>query len=123
MKKLSHEQVHQVLSEAPGVIRALVNENAGLRDKVASMERRDRAEKLAEAMHSKGLNLEVPIDELTQSLEKQADQGKLDVLEKAVELRPEDMGVKIGHAGFNPTTDGQQATGTDFERYIVGSVG
>jgi len=123
MNKLSHEQVHQVLSEAPGVIRALVSENASLRDKVASMERKDRAEKVAEAMHSKGLNLEVPIEELTQHLEKQAEQGKLDVIEQAVAMRPEDMGVKIGHASFNPTHDGQQAGGTDFERFIVGSVG
>jgi len=121
MKKISSEQISQVLSEAPGVIRALVSENETLRAKVAHMERRDQAEKLAEAMHTKGLELDVTHEDLVDRLEKAAEQGKIETIREAVDMIGPDMGAKMAQLSNN---DGQHAAvGTDFERFLVGGVG
>lgn len=121
MEKLSKEQISEVLSEAPGVIRALVSENETLRAKVAHMERRDQAEKLAEAMHEKGLELDVTHEALTDRIEKIAEQGKLESFQQAVDLVGPDMGSKMAQLSNN---DGQHAAvGSDFERFLVGGVG
>jgi len=121
MKKLSNEQISAVLSEAPGVIRDLVSENATLRNKVAHMERRDAAEKLAETMHSKGLELDVSMEDLTARLEKAAEQGKLETYREAVDLTGPDMGSKLASLSTN---DGNSAAaGSALERFIVGGIG
>jgi len=121
MKKLSNEQISQVLSEAPGVIRALVDENTTLRAKVAQMERREAAEKLAETMHNKGLELDVSYDDLADRLEKAAEQGKLETIREAVDMIGPDMGSKMASLSNN---DGQHAAmASEMERYIVGGVG
>ena len=121
MNKLSNEKISQVLQEAPGVIRALVNENAGLRTKVANMERRQDAEKLADAMHTKGLELDKTAEELTESLEKAASQGKFETIRAAVDMVGPDMGSKLASIANN---DGQGMTvGSDLERFLVGGVG
>ena len=120
MNKISNEQISQVLHEAPGMIRALVSENASLRTKVANMERREQAEKLAEAMHAKGLRLDKTAEDLAVDLEKAAEQGKLEAIREAVDMVGPDMGEKIGSIGNN---DAQSAMGSDFERFLVGGVG
>lgn len=120
MNKISNEQISQVLHEAPGMIRALVSENDGLRTKLANMERRDAAEKLAEAMHAKGLELDKTAEELVENLEKAAQQGKFETIRAAVDMVGPDMGEKIGSVGNN---DAGAATGSDLERYLVGGVG
>jgi len=121
MKKISSEQISQVLSEAPGVIRALVSENETLRAKVAHMERRDQSEKLAEIMHNKGLELDVSHEDLVDRIEKIAEQGKLESYQQAVDLVGPDMGAKMAQISNN---DGHSpAMGTDFERFLVGGVG
>lgn len=121
MKKLSNEQISQVLSEAPGVIRALVGENDTLRAKVAHMERRDNAEKLAGTMHAKGIDLDVSATDLADRLEKAAEQGKFETIREAVDMVGPDMGSKMASLS---NTDGQHAAvGTDLERFIVGGVG
>lgn len=121
MRKLSSEQISQVLSEAPGVIRALVHENETLRAKVASMVQRDQAEKLAEAMHTKGLELDTRHEDLVDRLEKAAMQGKLETIQAAVDLVGPDMGSKLASIANH---DGKySATGTELERFIVGGVG
>lgn len=120
MEKLSNDQISQVLHEAPGVIRSLVAENSMLRTKVAGMERHAAAEGLAEVMHSKGLELDKTAEELTERLEKAAEQGKFDTIREAVDMVGPDMGEKIGSIGNN---DASAATGSDFERFLVGGVG
>lgn len=121
MKKLSNEKVSQVLSEAPGVIRALVEENETLRAKVAHMERREAAEKLAETIHAKGLELDTTAEALADRLEKAAEQGKLEVIREAVDMVGPDMGSKMAQLSNN---DGNHsAVGSDLERFIVGGVG
>jgi len=121
MKKLSNEQISQVLSEAPGIIRDLVSENASLRDKVAGMERKEAAADLAETMHGKGLELDVTLEDLTARLEKAAEQGKLETYREAVELSGPDMGSKLASLSNN---DGNHAaTGSALERFLLGGIG
>jgi len=86
----------RVLREAPGVIRALVEDNRALEEKVAHKERRERVEKIASAMHEKGIHIDVPHTSLADQLEKDASEGKsLDVIEHAVDLVSPDMGAKF----------------------------
>ena len=120
MKKLSNEQISAALSEVPGVIRGLVEENVSLREKVAHMERKEAAAELAETMHSKGLELDVSLDDLTSRLEKAAEQGKLETYREAVELSGPDMGSKLASLSTN---DGNATTGSALERFIVGGIG
>lgn len=121
MEKLSNEQISHVLTEAPGIIRSLVSENESLRSKVAHMERKEAAAELAETMHGKGLELDVPLEDLTARLEKAAEQGKLETYREAVELSGPDMGSKLASLSNN---DGNHAaTGSALERFIVGTTG
>jgi len=121
MEKLSNEKLAAVLREAPAVIRSLVAENDRLSTKLASMERRGDAEKLAEVMHGKGLELDKTASELADRLEKAAEQGKLETIREAVDLVGPDMSEKIGSIANNDT--GVSSTGSDLERYLVGGVG
>lgn len=120
MNKISNEQKLAVLGEVPGVIRSLVAENDMLRTKVASMERRDQAEKLAVNMHSKGLELDKTASELADNLEKAAQQGKFETIREAVDMIGPDMGAKLASVANN---DVGTSTGSDLERYLVGGVG
>lgn len=122
MDKLSQEQIHEVLSEVPGVIRGLVHENQTLCEKVASYERRDRAVKLAHQMHTKGIDVDVSTDALADRLEKAAAEGhQLDDWERAVALVAPDMGTKVAQIAND---DQRSSVGSsDLERFIVGGVG
>lgn len=121
MNKLSTEKKAQVLSEVPGVIRGLAEENRNLREKVASFELRTKVEKIASEMHRKGINQDVSLDDLADNLEKAASEGQLGAIEKAVEMVGPDMGAKLAQL----TTDdsGTSPGSTDLERYLVGGVG
>jgi uncharacterized coiled-coil DUF342 family protein len=121
MDKMSGEQIHEVLSEVPGVIRGLVEENQSLSEKVASFERRDRCTKLAQEMHRKGIELDVPLESLADTLEKRAEEGTLPEWEKAVALVGPDMGTKMASVA----NDEQRSSlgSSDLERYLVGGVG
>ena len=124
MEKISTAQIAEVMRDAATTLRtqqAIIDEQA---EKIASMERRDRVEKLASDMHRKGIGLDKGVDELADSLEKAAAAGKLESIEQAVDFVGPDMGEKIGQAGFNPNQDASGASGSsDFERFIVGGVG
>lgn len=121
MKKLSNEQISAALSEVPGVIRGLVEENAGLREKVAHMQRKEAASELAETMHAKGLELDVGLEDLTARLEKAAEQGKLETYREAVALSGPDMGSKL--ASLSSSDGNNAAAGSALERFIVGGIG
>lgn len=121
MEKVAQEQMHEVLSEVPGVIRGLVEENQSLAEKVASFERRDRCTKLASEMHRKGIDLDVPVESLADRLEKAAQEGTIGEWEKAVALVGPDMGTKMASVA----NDGERSSlgSSDLERYLVGGVG
>ncbi len=95
-------------------------ENKDLREKNASFVLRERTTKLASEMHRKNIHSDVPHEELVEHLEKQASEGKLDVIEKALEFAAPDMGTKLAQL----TSDERgTSSSSDLERFIVGGVG
>src|ERR1700735_5227427 len=103
MNKISNAQMAEVFSDAAATLRAQQAENADLRTKLAAYETRNRVEKLAATMHSKGMELDVDVTELANRLEKAAEKaGELEVIEKAVDMSGPDMATKIGAAAHNP---------------------
>ncbi len=118
--KLSNAQITEVLADVPGTLRKLASDNKELREKLAAFQLRERTTKIANAMHSKNIHAEVPLEDLIVYLEKQAAEGKLDVIEQAVDFRAPDMGDKLAQL----TTDERgTSSSSDLERFIVGGVG
>lgn len=124
MEKLStHKlaEMSQVVAATGAALRQVTDERDALRDKIAQMKLRDDAEKLAQTMHQKGIYADVPIDSLVEHLEKQAQEGTLDVTRRAVDMVGADMGTKM--AQLDNSEDRNPIGGSDFVRYLVGSVG
>ena len=121
MEKVSNQQFAEILTDASMTIRSLGSENAALRTKLAALELHERTEKIAEAMHSKGLELDTSVEDLTTRLKTASEQGKLEAIEQAVEYVGPDMGAKI--AALQSDATGASAGSSDFERFIVGGVG
>ena len=121
MEKLSHEQVQQVLGSVPGTLRKLAEERDYWRKEAESRMVRDEAEKVAHEMHSKGLQLDTPIDDLVNSLEKAASAGKLSEIARAVDLVGPDMGQKIAQLTHDDSR--HQGGSTALEQFILGDVG
>jgi len=93
MVKISAEKAAQVYAEVPHVLRALVRERDGLKEKLASataelneLKRRDRIEKIAKVMEEKGLDQETSHEDKVARIEKAAAAKSLDVIEEAVGL-------------------------------------
>jgi hypothetical protein len=122
MDKVSNEQRAQVIADAANTLRAQQAYIGELEDKLASVQRRDRVEKLAATMHSKGLELDVSATDLADTLEKAAVAGKLETVEQAVDLVGPDMGRKL--ASINEEVGaGSGAASSALESFIVGDVG
>lgn len=123
--KVSSAQLSELLKEGADTLRKTGAERDFYKEKCAQMELHDRCEKLARAMHSKGVNIDHTIEELTDWHVKQASAGEvnLEVVEKAVELQGPDMAQKIGHLVSDGPTGGGMS---QFEQYLnqhIGSVG
>jgi CII-binding regulator of phage lambda lysogenization HflD len=120
--KVSSAQLHDLLKEASGTLRATASERDFYKEKCAKMELHDRCEKLARAMHNKGINIDQPIEELTAWYVKQASTGdtNLEVVEKAVELQGPDMAQKIGHLSSDGPTGGGPS---QLEQYLNSQIG
>lgn len=121
MKKLSAEQVQSVLSQVPGTLRKLAAERDFWKKEAESRMQRDEAEKVAHAMHEKGISVDVPINELVEQLEKAAQSGRLEKIAEAVDLVGPNMGQKIASL----TNDENHTSGgsSEFERFLLGGVG
>jgi thiamine pyrophosphate-dependent acetolactate synthase large subunit-like protein len=123
--KVSAAQLSELLGESAQTMRKTAAERDFYKEKYAEMELRTRCEKLARAMHGKGINVDHTIEELTEWHVKRASAGKvsLEVVEQAVELQGPDMAQKIGHLA----SDGLASGGlSQFEQYLnqhIGSVG
>lgn len=111
--KLSSEQVGGVLRQVGPALRALSEENAALKEKLAHHERRERVEKIASTMDAKNLEPELSHDE---KVERLMGAGDLDVVEKAVDLSSQQ--VKLASLSDYPG-DGVDAK-TAFESAIIG---
>lgn len=84
MNKISHQQVQSLLKTASTTIRGLQSENSDLKSKVASFEKRARAEKIAAEMEDKGLHADLSYQEKVAHLLQGA--PNLDVTEAAVKM-------------------------------------
>lgn len=94
MRKISNVQAGQMMKMAAENLRALSEENQGLREKVAVYEKRERAEKIASVMEDKGLEPELSFDEKVDGLLKRDD---LEVVEQAVGMSAPQMKLASVH--------------------------
>jgi hypothetical protein len=83
MNKYSGAQVGSVMKLAAENLRSLSEENQELKSKVASFEKKERAEKIAGVMQAKSLEPETSFEEKVASLLKRDD---ISVVEEAVGL-------------------------------------
>jgi hypothetical protein len=119
MKKISNEKVAQVLHDASNALRAMAAERDAALLKLSSVQRRQEAEKLASTMHNKGLHLDVQFNDLSDSLEKAAEQGRLPIIQEAVGM----MGNNMNFVQLNNDEMRTGGTASDFERFVMGDVG
>jgi anti-sigma28 factor (negative regulator of flagellin synthesis) len=93
-QKISAAKAAAVYAEVPGVLLKLASErdklrteNRSLREKVAEYERSDRIEKIARAMHEKGIDVSSSMEDKVERIKEAAERGRsLDVIEEAVEM-------------------------------------
>lgn len=101
MNKLSSDVVRDTLAQVGPTLRALSEENSGLKEKIAHFEKKERVEKLASAMHSKGLNPESTYEEKVAAL---MQRGNLAVIEEAVNMSaPQIKLAEVSDHPGNPT--------------------
>lgn len=116
MDKLSAAHKREVLTEVPETLRKLASERDLFRDAFLENASRQRVEKIATSMISKGIK-SGSVDEVADELQKQAAAGSLnlDVTEKAVELVGPDMGKR---AHVSDELSGA-AGSSDLERFLL----
>ena len=98
MQKISSKDASALLKSAGASIRQLVEENQGLKEKLAHQERDRRVIKLAQEMEEKGLNNELTLAEKVAHLRKAPD---LNVTEQAVKIASA-QGHVLGDIGDEP---------------------
>jgi hypothetical protein len=119
MEKLSTAKVAQVLEDTQRALLELAKERDKYAAENAALKTRAEAEKLATVMHSKGCRLDVEHGELVSELEKAAEDGRLPVLQEAVDMVAPNMGL----AGPITSDDVPGGGTTSLEGYIIGNVG
>lgn len=77
------QEARALLKQAGSTIRNLVEENKGLRTKVATSQKKDRIAKIAMEMEDKGLNQELSFEEKIAALE---EARNLEVTEEAIKM-------------------------------------
>jgi hypothetical protein len=119
MEKLNTAKVAELLTDASQALKAVTEERDKLAAENAAMKTRHESEKLAAAMHDKGLRLDVERAELATELEKEAAEGRLPVIQEAVDMVGPNMGLTA-----TPTSDDAPVGGaTALEQFIIGNVG
>jgi hypothetical protein len=123
MDKLSSDQLQQVLDAVPGTLRSLAAERDYWKKEAQVRMLREDAEKVAHAMHEKGINTDVSIDSLVEKLEKAAAEGKLGQIADAVDMVGPDMGLKIASLTNDGSSVASGVVQNELERFIMGGVG
>ena len=90
MLKISSTDVRNILSMVPDLLREQQSKIASLEETVSRYERKERVEKIANAMEAKNLNSELSHEEKIRSL-MNADDRYLDVTEEAVNMQPKQI--------------------------------
>ncbi len=122
MDKQAAAEINDLFVKGASALRQVVAERDHWKKEAQSYERRERAEKVAHAMHDKGINGDVPFEHLVAQMEKAAEEGGLDLVEKAVDLVGPDMGAKIGHLSQGSGGD-VPAGDSSLVRFIQGAIG
>jgi capsular polysaccharide biosynthesis protein len=123
--KISNVQVAQLQKLASHTLRVLSEENTTLREenselieKVASFEKRARAEKIANEMEAKGLNLGTTFEQKVAEL---LTNDRLDVVEEAVGLAAPQMKLASVHEdGVEVESTGDQSTDRAAQVFAAG---
>ena len=120
---ISKEKIAAVLADAASTLRSQQAHINELEEKLASKERHERVLKLASDMHAAGADLDVPVQQLVERLEKVAQQtpGELDALEKALDYMGPNMGSKLAQVADGETS--ASSSGSNFEAFIMSGVG
>lgn len=111
--------VMQKTAELLHAVPAILEERDQLRVKVAKLEQRAYAEKVARKMHEKGIDSDMPLPELVDECVKRAEAGKLTQWEEYVDKTASDMSirsVKVDDREEVPSGEGMDS----FTRYLVG---
>lgn len=119
MNKEAADKMAQVLRDAQGALVTMARERDKLASKCAAFERREEAIKVAAAMHEKGIRADEEFADLVEDLEKQASEGRLGEIARAVDMVGPDM-------SFGRTTNHDEVAGVGasaFEGFLMGSVG
>jgi len=119
MNKLSSSKVAQVLEDARYMLLSITEERDKLASENAYMKRHLEAEKLASVMHDKGVRMDVDHAELVGELEKAAEEGRLPVIQEAVDM----VSHQNGFTGRLSNDDVTGGGGNALESYILGNVG
>lgn len=120
MPDLDKEKVAQVLSDASRALRSVSAERDKLAHENSLLKRHQEAQKLAAAMHDKGLNLDVDQDSLVSDLEKAAEEGRFSVIQEAVDM----VAPNMGYNGILTSDDAPVGGGNNaLESFILGNVG
>jgi hypothetical protein len=101
MHKLSSDEVAAALSQVGPTLRALSEENEGLKEKLAAFQKKERVEKLASTMQRKGLNPETSLEEKVAAL---MQRDNLEVIEEAVSMSAPQM--KLAEVSDHPGNPG-----------------
>jgi hypothetical protein len=119
MDKISSTKFAQVLQDAQRVLLSVTSERDKLAEENAAMKSRIEAEKLASTMHEKGCRLDTEYSDLVSELEKEAEQGRLPIIQQAVEMVGPNMGLK----GISTHDDVIGGGASSLENYLIGDVG
>jgi hypothetical protein len=120
MQKISSDKVAEVLADASRALRTVAAERDAAVTKLAKMEQRADAEKVASSMHHKGHRLDTEFSSLADEMEKAAEQGRLPIIKEALDMMAPNMGFKTASIRSDETTSGGSS---DLERFVMGDVG
>ncbi len=116
--KISSQEYKKALEAVPGTLRKLAADRDKWMGLALQYMNREEAQKLAHEMREKGLAEDIDPEKLASDLERAAQQGKLAHVRLAVDLAGPNMGSRIGHL-----SEESRHAGSDFENYLIGSVG
>lgn len=108
----------QALQKVASERDALAQELTAEREKNAALLKRMEVEKIAADMHDKGVHLDVPWDKLAAALEDEPAE-RLEVIKQALQMQPGDM-MRGASLSDSPSS---QSLSSDFENFILGTVG
>lgn len=123
MQKLSAEKIAAVLMEVPSTLRALAQDRDSWQHQaleaqaeLAKIAQKNRIAKIASEMETKGLDGSHTMAQRLEMLEKKASEGRLDVIEEAINMSP----VNRPFGEIIENLPGQARS--DLENYILGEL-